>query len=232
MFDKAKLDATKLQIRWGGSDMWFKCRDEEMDVLILREVFGGMYEDFGLQIYGNVVDVGAHIGIFSSYASMKAAKVVSIEPVKQNFVLLNDNLNRNIVSGCDYYVFKNAVMSREQSVTVVEDVWNSGGGSIFGTENGAGSTKVDAYSLSSFLEWAAMDSVDYLKLDCEGAEYDILLNTNDSFFSCVKQIGMEWHVKDVGQDPAILVSRLHSLGFLVKMVTTCDTAGMLYAKRS
>src|SRR6266446_785467 len=46
-----------------------------------------------------VIDIGAHIGIFSLFAASCAARVFSFEPFPENFSLLKENIARNNFQG-------------------------------------------------------------------------------------------------------------------------------------
>ena len=60
-----------------------------------------------------------------------------------------------------------------------------------------------------------IDAIDFLKVDCEGAEYDILLNLDDHLLSRIKKIAMETH-DDVNEHRhGELVEFLRAHGFFV-----------------
>lgn len=56
--------------------------------------------------------------------------------------------------------------------------------------------------------------VDLLKIDCEGAEYDIFDRLDQESISCVRQIAMEVH-KTPGRYEQGIVAKLPALGFTV-----------------
>ena len=51
-------------------------------------------EDFEINVNDTVIDIGAHIGLFSLLVSQlcKTGKILSFEPVRENFDLLVSNL--------------------------------------------------------------------------------------------------------------------------------------------
>ena len=77
--------------------------------------------------------------------------------------------------------------------------------------------QVQAYSLSSLLEAINTSAVDYIKLDLEGAEYDLLANTPPLVLSKFKQIFVEFHHHCIPEysvfDTRQIVDRLSSNGF-------------------
>ena len=65
---------------------------------------------------------------------------------------------------------------------------NSWGGKIVSNEF-ENSINIDAIDLNSFLN----QKVDFLKIDIEGAEYEVIINCKDLISKNVKNIFFEWH---------------------------------------
>ena len=69
---------------------------------------------------------------------------------------------------------------------------------------------------ADIIEDRGIDRIDFLKLDVEGAEYDILLNCPDEMLTKVRRIVMEYHEFDADKrNHEDLVKRLNSQGFTV-----------------
>ena len=75
------------------------------------------------------------------------------------------------------------------------------------------SVTVPARSMRSILR-SVGGPVDLLKIDCEGAEYDIFDRLDQESISCVRQIAMEVH-KTPGRYEQGIVAKLPALGFTV-----------------
>lgn len=56
--------------------------------------------------------------------------------------------------------------------------------------------RVKMRSLGQFLQDNHIERVDLLKLDCEGAEYDILFGLQEEDFARIPRIAMETHVTE------------------------------------
>lgn len=54
-------------------------------------------------------------------------------------------------------------------------------------------TKVRLINLSEILNMNKINHVDFLKIDAEGAEFDILLNSPNRVFYKIKEIVLEYH---------------------------------------
>jgi len=125
-----------------------------------------------------IVDVGANIGLFTFYAHMKfpKSKIISIEANPNNFKILEKNINNNKLSDI-VKIFNNVVSSYEGHQPFYLSS-NSGWSSIY-DKRGAKDGKLiylEPISLSKLFQKSKLTIIDILKIDIEGAEYDILLN--------------------------------------------------------
>ena len=123
-----------------------------------------------------VVDIGAHIGLFSIYLAKRWPDITiyAFEPFPTNFRNCMDNLRLNHVENVVLSPMAVANDNRLMSMTV--DPQNSGGASAvirvfepFGVVNDIKSVALDeVFSLRS------IERCRLLKIDCEGMEYEIL----------------------------------------------------------
>ena len=78
-----------------------------------------------------------------------------------------------------------------------------------------------------------MASCDFLKINCEGSEYDISMNAEDSVLQAVDRVACERHRFDAEHDPVKLATFLDGRGFeLVEPKSQEKTLGMLHAYRT
>jgi FkbM family methyltransferase len=61
-------------------------------------------------------------------------------------------------------------------------------------------TEVEAVTLEQIMDEYNLDRIDLLKLDCEGAEYDILYNAPTHLFDKIGMMTMEVHNGDVPRE--------------------------------
>ena len=71
---------------------------------------------------------------------------------------------------------------------------STGGSSLF--REGPESFRVDCTTLPDIFEKQKLEKIDLLKLDCEGAEVEILKTVSDELLHRIRQIVMEIHVPD------------------------------------
>lgn len=146
------------------------------------ETTGGESSDFALHevwtqdsykltqadVAGRVVlDIGANVGAFSVLAArMGAAHVHAYEPHPESYACLLANLERNGTSA-QVTAHRQAVLGRSRSVVLV----GAGGGAHIGGDDDG--EQVPAVGIHEVLDAAGGTDL-FIKMDIEGAEFDIL----------------------------------------------------------
>lgn len=169
---------------------------------------------------GDVVDVGAHIGAFSTLAAtIGARRIIAIEPDPDNAYILRFNTRK---LGDKITVLEKAIGCKGRKHSLVEDTWpNTGGVSYSESESGT----VEAISLDD--AFALLEGPILLKLDCEGCEY-CALSTCD--LSKVTAVVGEFHESWGGQ-VSTLEKILTEAGFLFSFHYTGAGIGLFGAHR-
>lgn len=203
-----------------------KIKDVEGGTVYIANKFGWTYaiyhEIYNLQDYylhrvkrineGDVVvDLGGNIGIFHRWAySQGAGKVISFEPDKRYFKLLQKNSNSNSI------IFNAAIADKIGTIDLFESN-HLGGSHILGTNvNDIINYPVRTYSLDYLFETGLIDKIDFLKVDIEGAEHLAFNGISDDNLMKVKYIAMEYHHAHLNYDVELrnnLIGRLRNLGF-------------------
>ena len=94
---------------------------------------------------------------------------------------------------------------------------NNGGHSIYSTDSKK-AAKVKSTTLSDIFKINNLKKINYLKIDAEGSEYDILLNTPAEIIRKVDKIVLEYHdYLHHGHDYKELKEYLEGNGFKVEM---------------
>lgn len=198
-FKKKELFILKLR-----SGLSFYIRPDGSDHNIFREVYiekaysPKEFESVKPSIE-TVVDIGAHIGFFSLYASTFAKRVISVEPTQSNGQLLKKNIELNNKQNVDFVNKAVGGKEGEQKMYINTSAYHTGLHSFYKEiateEQGAAVTEttVPVITLESLLTSKNIEAVDLLKMDCEGAEYDILFNAPDSVLKRIKRMTISFH---------------------------------------
>jgi len=159
---------------------------------------------------GNVLDIGANIGCFSLYAARAGARrVIAAEPSAESFATLVDNIHRNGYTDV-IRPFQLAVTARAGDV-VPFPTRSSPENRIGASAAREELADVQTTTLEEIVAKCQVDTVDLLKLDCEGAEYEIILNASRGLLLTVREIRLEYH--DGRADD--LIGHLEKNGFVV-----------------
>jgi len=143
--------------------------------IVLRDPFSsdfaGILDIASRDVYGlsaikdakRIVDVGANIGVFSVLAARRfpAATVYALEPEEQNFSLLKENIALNGLT--NVVPLRKAAAKQHGTARLYLGAPDSH--SLYGSGL---HTEVETVPLSDF------GDIDFLKIDAEGAERDIL----------------------------------------------------------
>jgi FkbM family methyltransferase len=207
------------------------------DVSVLRHVVAEReYHPPGYEIGPSdvVVDVGANIGAFAVSAARAAAtgRVIAIEPEPDNFALLCRNLERN---GCRNVTPVRAAVSEASGSVRLSLNAASGAGHSIRRDHGGPTLEVPALALGHVFDEYRVSRCDFLKLDCEGAEYDILYALPRPYFDRVRRVAVEYHAEpaDKRHRAGELIAFLRGVGFRVDRYTSVvgSRNGLVFASR-
>lgn len=153
-----------------------------------------------------VLDVGANIGDTTLYFLFKSAKkVIAVEPYQANCEIIKRNLETNLVDEKKVIVLNCGIGHRSQT-TISAEIINPG--ACGGIESTQGKI-IDIFPLSNISSMYDLQH-SVLKMDCEGCEYDALLEESCETLHCFDQMQIEYHY-----GPWILIKKLRNCGFFV-----------------
>lgn len=167
------------------------------DLHVLKEIWTfnhyGNFLDY-IKDDSVVIDIGAHIGIFSVLAAKCASnvKVFSFEPLPENFSILKSNIAINNLEK-NIFALPLAVSGERgtRNLNVVartgSSIVNDFQGHVLQKINVATTTLEDVFNNNN------INRCDFLKIDCEGAEYEILFNTPPLILKRIRTITLESH---------------------------------------
>jgi FkbM family methyltransferase len=183
------------------------------EIMLRRDYFASGQK---LEAGNTVVDVGANIGCFTVLASKLVGprgRVIAIEPEQSTYRQLLRNIALNKLSNV---IPLNLAIGGSVGVITLHSDSNRLFSSIFSSVNGRAVEGTDQnikmITLESLMNEHHIIRCDYLKLDCEGAEHEIIAGMSQTTADGIRQITMEVH-KVPGSDPQLLKDRLHALGY-------------------
>ena len=202
---------------------------------------GTLAEVFVRRRYGSVarfrtiVDIGANVGSFALYAAQSSpdARIICYEPEERNFSLLTRNLHINGLEG-RVAALQRAVGSRKgpRKLAVSVSQLNAFDYLRDGTSQ---HQWVEGTTLQDIRTEHGLDSLDLLKMNCEGAEYEILEGCSSRDFVGIHNIRLEYHNRDRGNGES-LRRHLEARGYRIERFTrrltdsgfiwATDTAGL------
>jgi len=214
------------------TNRFVKIRTNTTDLMAFTHVW--LIQEYsvpGFEINRNdvVIDVGGHIGLFSVYASQFCTngKIFCYEPIKENFDLLTENIELNRLQ--NVYPFNTAVSKSVDEITIYLNDDEAGHSMFLETEN---YRKARSTTLPKIFNDNSIDKCNFLKLDCEGAEYEIIDTTPSKYFDKIDKMIIEYHMADT--KPQLLENlknKLSSLSYSLSSKTLFPDIGFLYAIR-
>jgi FkbM family methyltransferase len=173
-----------------------------------REIYGRKVyfaiPEFAINPTDTVVDLGANNGLFTVLAAKLAAKVIAVEAQSRYLSEMHSNARAN---NCDHKI--------SAAIALV-----GGGTGIFSDPTQLLNASHFAQqppvcSMKQIIEQHGLATIDFLKIDIEGSEFD-LFSRETAWLACVNKIAMEVHA-DYGRVDN-LVGILKTNGFRVWLI--------------
>lgn len=144
--------------------------------------------------FGCVVDLGGNVGMFAARVAPEAERVITCEPLPLNLERLRKNTR-----GFQNVTVVPAAVSRQSGTLKMfapraEQMSGAfsayGGSEQFDPDT---SWEVPAVTLAELFDTQGVEHCDFLKVDIEGSEYDVLQALDDEMFKRIDRIHGEYH---------------------------------------
>lgn len=183
-------------------------RIEDPSYYSFAEVFvQKIYDDKLIRINEGdiVVDIGANYGFFSLYAEQfNPSKIISIEPSK----IIFEYLQKNFKSGKTV----NKAVSGNSGIGKFSDDLISSASSALSEDGGY---EVEIIGINDLLQNLELEKVDFLKIDCEGAEEEIFQEISSSTLNKINKLVVEYHSQEILE---IIIEKLNSSDFKIERI--------------
>ena len=209
---------------WNDKKVYYRSSTSDMTLIyeiLLQSKYKSEYF-FPQEIDPKIIfDIGGNIGITAIYMAklFPDAIIYAFEPLKENFEILEKNIQfyQNIKA----YNFGLGSKNGNFKVYLSDDSENFGGISFYPNQVG---NKVEPYRLceveniNDIIKNLNIESIDLIKIDTEGAEYDILTSLEENILRKTSWLVGELH----GNRDFELLSYLERLGFSISLKKEID----------
>jgi FkbM family methyltransferase len=170
----------------------FYLRFNTSDVPTFDQIFMAQEYDFKVKTPPKViVDAGANIGLTSILFANRypEAKIIAIEPEASNYEMLK----MNVAPYSNISPMKVALWNKNDEINLVDPGFGKWGFMTQGVEyEGEVTHKVNSLTIDKIMEDNGIDKIDILKIDIEGAEREVFMNSS-SWIGNVDSLIVELH---------------------------------------
>lgn len=192
-----------------------RLRNVAMDRHIFHRIFARDEYRLGGVAPGSwetVIDVGAHIGMFAVRAAPLARRVLCYEPMAENFEVLRRNLGHSRFAHVG--VNARAVAGRAGKMTIHHSD-NPSAHTMFPPGGGKGGVvEVETTTMAGIFAENGVERCDFLKMDCEGAEYEIFRSMSGDLWRRIRRVALEYHPVEESGGAEALIAVLRANGFV------------------
>jgi FkbM family methyltransferase len=182
---------------------------------------------------GTIIDVGAGLGDFAIMMAHRypQAQVLAFEPFPESAILCRRNMALNQVP--NMILLEQALGETGGTVSLDISSRESVQHSTVREAGGNGTITVAKQTLADIFAEYHIERCDMLKLDCEGAEFEILLGLDKEILQKIDRISLEYHNSATAHSHRELISLFEAAGFSVEHVPNVvhSDIGYLYAQR-
>jgi FkbM family methyltransferase len=190
-----------------------------MTLYIYNEIFAEKSYDYPNLVTGNpvIIDIGANTGLFSLRMKQRYpdSTIYCYEPFLKNFEQLSQNIRLSKLESIE--IFQKGVGGRTRTEKLFLNKNNLGGHSLFELEARSNEfVHIDIIGIADLLKDLGQDRIHLIKMDCEGAEYEIIKGINNQLASQIEIILFESTESVYNLNE--LTDYLKALGFEIEFV--------------
>ena len=175
-----------------------------------------------------ILDIGAHIGTFALRLAKRVpdGRVIAVEASRETYEVLVHNVALNCAANVETDHLALAAQSGKADLYHYGENW---GYTIMAPLDEAYEC-VEARSLEDYLNERHVDHCDLAKLNCEGAEFPILMAASRDTLARIERLLVLYHCDlSGGFELEDLERHLRNTGFHVRRIARSETEGLLLA---
>lgn len=219
--------------RFGELDIAYRVATSDEDVLkasFEHDIFFSAVPEYNLGPHDTIIDVGAHIGTFSLLAATKLpnGRVFAIEACQDTFNILRVNVALNHLRNVEVFHFALSDAAGQTTLHYDEGNW---GHSITKRLSPRGEI-VATDTLTAFMVDNSIERCNFIKFNCEGAEFPIVLSTPIEVLRRIERMLILYHC-DLSEERSAdeLVQHLQAAGFHSRLFNQTPHRGWIFAQR-
>lgn len=216
-----------LRLREGGA-FYVK---EFMTLYIYKEVFIDKCYDFPILTAKDpiIIDIGGNTGLFSLRMKQlyPETTVYAFEPFASNFEQFSDTIKVSELKNVVAFPYGVGGTTRKEKLYIHKK--NIGGHSILHSQTNTDDyTEIDLVSIKEIFKKLKITKCHLLKMDCEGAEYEIIKNIDLELSASIEKIVFE--TTPLAYDVNELTEHLKNVGFnMIERDGLCVAINKAYA---
>jgi FkbM family methyltransferase len=175
-----------------------------------------------------ILDVGAHIGTFAVLAASKVphGAVHAIEACQETFDFLRMNAALNRKTNLHAH---HLALSGKRGICTLYHAAENWGHSVVHQQS-ASSETVESRTLQEFFEENGIDKCNFVKFNCEGAEFPILLGSSSELLRRIGVMLVLYHCDLWTENPKEeLIAHLEASGFTCVIRNQTESRGWIVA---
>ncbi|MBA4383841.1 MAG: FkbM family methyltransferase [Anaerolinea sp.] len=226
-FRRSTKYAARVNMKSGETFMVFSL----MDLWIIKEtLLDRQYEQVSLPVQDGwiILDIGAALGDYAVWAAKQTphGRLIAVEPYPPSVSLLRSNIEKNHVYNVELFAGAIAASSGLTTLQVEQGsiVQNS---TAVNQKSGQG-VEVKTASLDDLFAQYDISKCDYLKMDCEGGEYEILFSTSAQLLAKIERICMEVHDGMTSHNREDMIKFLEKSGYHTRLTINPVHAELAY----
>ncbi len=175
-----------------------------------------------------ILDIGANIGVFAISANSlnSDASIYSIEPFPATYELLLENIEANRL-GSKVHPRNLAISGESGEVPFDLSPTIPSHSRKIAIDPVNNSVSIRALTIGDFLAAEGIEEADFIKIDIEGAEYDVILKSPAEILRKSKRYGIEYHYRGVDA----IAEHLQKAGFSISYEPKKGESGVVEFSR-
>jgi len=195
-----------------------------------RDRFFPAVPEYRPRRYDTIIDVGAHIGTFSLLAASKVTKgkVLAVEASEESFDYLRRNIKANSIENI---VPIHLALADHKGIARLYRSPEGNWADTITKEVSREYEEVVADTLANLMNDNSIRRCDFMKINCEGAEFPIILSTPREILRRIRTILILYHLDLIaGYSELGLIDRLHECGFRTRIRNRTARRGWIIAR--